>query len=259
MAGEKKVPPGKKDKEGLMSNIAKIILSYLTKEILEKVVEKAPEYFVRMKSWWSGRTIAVIGPTASGKNSLFDRIKDLPPPGQHIQTRGAEAVGNFDVSWGVGGRDKIEFKCKRSINVGGEIDERERFWGQACADADVVFYLVDFQKLLENRESSIDRVRDDFKWIASRLKSFKQGVKFHILLNKVDKIEFSGEPEDHRDHIVKLVKEESIKIQNIAHKFFGDQKAAIVGVSPISMIDDYLFRTFFTSVLSEVFAEVTKK
>ncbi len=258
MASEKKVPPGKKEKEGMMSNIAKIILTYLTKEIIEKVAEKAPEYFVRMKLWWSGRTIAVIGPTASGKNSLFDRIKDLPPPSQHVQTRGAEGVGNFDVSWVVGGRDKIEFKCKRSINVGGEIDERERFWEQACAGADVVFYLVDFQKLIEDRESSIDRVRGDFKWLASCLKGFKQGVRVHILLNKVDTIKFSGEPEDHRDHIVNLVRDESIKIQDIAHKFLGEQRTAIVGVSPISMIDDYLFRTFFTSVLSEVFAEGTK-
>lgn len=246
-----------KGKEGMMANIGKAVLSWLAKEILVKVTEKAPDLLSKMKAWWQGKTIAIIGPTASGKNSLFDRVRNQPAPNQHIQTRGAEEVGNFNFTWAKG-EGGIDFKCKRSLNVGGEVDERERFWGQACAGSDVIFYLVDLQKLNEDRESILNRIKSDLKWLATNLKNFKKDVKIHILLNKVDTLPFSGEPEDQREHIMNVLKDESAHVREIAIKFFADQKNVITGISPISMVDDYLFRTFFTNALSSVFAGAEK-
>lgn len=74
--------------------------------------------------WWNGKTIAIVGATASGKNSFYDCLLEKDPPKEHIQTRGVEKVHSFTVKRNIQGLGTIELRCKRSVNVGGEVDEQ---------------------------------------------------------------------------------------------------------------------------------------
>lgn len=150
------------------------------------LIEKLPEFYKKIKSWWNGKTIAIIGATASGKNSMFSRLRKEPIPAEHIQTRGAEKVTDFKVSWPLPNGEHVDFKCKRSINIGGEIDERERYWLQACQGADVIFYLIDAEKLLKFPPATIKRFHDDMCWLVTKFRHFKPSVTIHLLLNKID-------------------------------------------------------------------------
>ncbi|MGM3387262.1 hypothetical protein KXR94_06390 [Stutzerimonas stutzeri] len=243
----------------MIAGIFKGVLAGLIKDLLKDAAKRTPSFVQSLKSWWYGKTIAIIGPTASGKNSMFSRIKKEQPPVEYIQTRGADEVGDFKFSWRLGDGSPVEFNCKKSINVGGEHDERDRVWAQACAGADVIFYLVDIKQLKEEPSSTLDRIRGDFRWMAEKFRDFKAGVVVQILMNKVDELDFTGSLEDQRQHILDVLKDESDRIHDIARKILGARSASIVGISPISMIDDYLFDVFFVDVLSTVFSKVNQK
>lgn len=219
------------------------------------IFKAAPEKFRELADWWQGKNIAIIGPTASGKNSMFSRLKRESPPPEHIQTRGAEKVGSFKFKWLVDG-EKVEFNCRKSINVGGEIDERERNWADACKDADAIFYLVDIKNLLSDKDTTIARIRQDFLWLAKNINDFKCGVVIHVLLNKIDEIEFPGNIEDKKQYLLNEIEGESTLIQELAKKILGPRGDLIVGISPISMADDFLFDQFFVGALKKVFLKV---
>src|SRR5690606_6528708 len=85
----------------------------------------------------------------------------------------------------IGGVD-IDFVCRSAINVGGEVDERERYWHDACKDSDYIFYLVDADKMQKDEAVVLKRVEDDLDWFATHIGGFKAGRKLYILLNKID-------------------------------------------------------------------------
>ena len=141
-----------------------------------------------------GKRIAVIGATASGKNSLIARLRGDKVPTEHAQTRGSETVESYNIKFPVPGQGTVEFKALKSSNVGGEEDERDRYWADACRDADIVFYLVDVERIVSDRIATIKRVKEDMNWIRNaglRGKGdhgFKAGMKLAIIANKIDSI-----------------------------------------------------------------------
>ena len=73
-----------------------------------KQVPGAIKDFVK---WWNGKTIAIVGATASGKNSFYDCLLEKDPPKEHIQTRGVEKVHSFTVKRNIQGLGTIELRC----------------------------------------------------------------------------------------------------------------------------------------------------
>lgn len=223
------------------------------KAIGQAAMKMAPEVLKNIKNWWTGKNIAIIGATASGKNSLFSKLQRKDPPSEHIQTRGADEVGTFKFQWPLPDRSKIEFYCRRSINVGGEIDERERYWLQSCAHADVIFYLVDVTRLQDAPATTMKRIESDLKWLATHLPSMKASSCIHILVNKVDTVVADCEPAQVTAVVSSAVGPHLDKLEQLSKVILGPHFKRISGISPISMTDGHLFSTCFTGVLQDVF------
>lgn len=228
----------------IFKEVAKVVATLIAKEGTKKGLELAPGFFSKVKKWWEGKCIAIIGPTASGKNSFFSRLKNEEIPSEHIQTRSAENVEVFNFKYSLPDKTSIEFKCKNSINIGGEIDERERRWLKACKNADVIFYLIDYEKLSdkikEKREEAQERIEDDFRWLKKNISEFKAGHGIYILINKVD------------ENPVEKIKPHLENLEISAHEILRDDYKRIDGVYPICMKDEYLFKTYFTEILQKV-------
>ncbi|WP_334032893.1 hypothetical protein [Burkholderia gladioli] len=232
----------------------KLFLKVVTAAVMAAtafVIDKIPEWVAGVKEWWNGKTIAIIGPTASGKNSMFSRLQHKPIPTGHVQTRGAEKVENFKVKWTLAGSESVNFTCKRALNIGGEVDERERYWRQACQEADVIFYLLDSQKLRGGEKAALKRFREDMRWIKANLRHFKTAVSVHLLLNKID---LTFGPDIDADSSVTSMKDLVSLIEEVTEESLGSEfkGARITGITPISMADSALFDTYFSAALSQI-------
>jgi len=225
------------------------VLTTVVGNIAKKGLDLAPEFLTKLRAWWTGKTIAVIGPTAAGKNSLFNRLRKLPIPEKHVQTRGAEKVANFEISWPMPDNTHVKFRCRKSINIGGEIDERERYWLQACQNADVLFYLLDSSKLASSQKTTIARYQDDMRWLVANFRELNPSIAVHILLNKVD-ITLGSWPHD--ASATKLLTTQVALIEGHAKEMLGDYFGRVTGITPISMENDFLFGKYFTQALGAV-------
>jgi len=222
--------------------------------LTKAAIVKVPGIYKELVHWWNGKSIAIIGPTASGKNSFFNKLRGGIVPTEHIQTRGAENIKTFDFSWPLPNKTEVKFKCKNSINVGGEIDERERYWLQSCKEADVIFYLIDFDKLKNNTEDTIHRIKSDFKWIASNIPKFKKESSLFIVINKMDLI-FDGyvDPSTIERELTSALSTHLEKLDEATKKTLGAYTSKISGLGPMSMIDSHIFSICFTSALQLIF------
>ncbi|WP_447876537.1 Rab family GTPase [Serratia fonticola] len=229
-------------------------VSAVVMALTKVAIDRVPGMYKELVNWWNGKSIAIIGPTASGKNSFFNKLKGDIAPAEHIQTRGAENVKTFNFSWPLPNKTEVKFKCKNSINVGGEIDERERFWLQSCTEADVIFYLVDFDKLTNNTENTIHRIKSDFKWIASNIPKFKKESSLFIVINKMDLIFDDGvDPSAIEGGLTSALSTHLENLDEATKKTLGTYTSRISGLGPMSMTDSHIFSICFTSALQMIF------
>ena len=236
----------------LFEKIFEKIATFIALALAKGAIDKTPEVLKNIAEWWNGKSIAVIGPTASGKNSMFNRFKHQAPPEEHVQTRGAEQVGKFNINWTLPDSTTFNMTCKKSINVGGELDERERYWLQSCNQADVIFYLIDGEKLVSDSEKTLFRIKDDLRWIVRQIHSFKPNVVVHLLVNKVDYFVKDVAFENSQKIISEKLLEEIKIIEDISRKILGSYFKKITGIGPISMLDDFLFKAYFTEALQQI-------
>jgi hypothetical protein len=147
--------------------------------------------------WWSGKKIAVIGPTAGGKDSFLARLRNQEIPRVHSNSTMGETVKTFDVKLALSNRQVVEITCKGVINIGGETEYRDdpSGWLSVCRDADVVFYLMTVDDLTQKRFLKGRRIRQDLDWLLTAMPHLKQGALIHILINKIDR-----EIESHTDY-----------------------------------------------------------
>lgn len=147
--------------------------------------------------WWSGKKIAVIGPTASGKDSFLARLQNREIPLVHSNSAAAEKVKSFPVKLALSNRQVIDITCKGVINIGGEADYRDApsGWLAVCKDADVVFYVMTVGDLCKRKYLKGRRIRQDLDWLLTAMPHLKQGALIHILINKID-----GQIESHTDY-----------------------------------------------------------
>lgn len=248
---------------GVFAQIAKPVFDVSVKVGIWGIdkAKEAPRVLTDFIKWWSGQTIAVIGATASGKNSFYDCLLEKEPPKEHIQTRGLEKVDSFKVKRNIQGHP-IELRCKRSVNVGGELDERTRFWSQACEDADFIFYLVDMGRLSDPElcDTYYSRIGSDLQWLGNNLSKFKEGCKVHLLLNKIDQVlEIPSHVDNRREFIESELNKHMVNMENRAKSIFDRNASSISGVSPMCMVDTELFNCLFDGVLVSIYSQEHSK
>lgn len=222
---------------------ARDVAEYI-KDLPKKVIE-----------WWHGKKIAVIGPTAAGKNCLYRRLQNEPIPKEHLQTRGTERE-RFTFRSQLPNGQEFEIRCTRSANVGGETDDRERFWVEACDDADVIFYMMHLEDLRAGRYLHGQRIHDDLKWLVGILPQLRSNTVVHFLINKIDTELADGAK--YEDFIAAL-KADVDRLEAEARLIFGPYKNRLTGISPTSMMDDHIFAVSFPLALEAVHGAVMRK
>jgi len=214
--------------------------------VIDWVLKLAP----KIREWWNGKKIAVIGMVAVGKNCLYHRLKDEPIPVVHRQTKSPERVERFKCKRSLPDGKSFEVTLSKCTNVGGEVEQRDRFWLDACKDADVIFYMLTLEKIRKEHFHRGTRVYNDLKWLATHMDKMKTNVVVHLLVNKID-LELS-DGADYKDFAESL-KPQVEELEKVACSLFGDYEQKLTGISPTSMKDDHIFTMSFSNVLESVY------
>lgn len=214
----------------------------------ELAKEYTPEIMESIRGWWSNKTLAVIGPTACGKDSLLARLQGIPVPKRHINTGAPEEVKAYEVNYFLDNNEKVSFRANKTLNVGGEENDREDYWADVCKGADVVFYMVDAQRLRDEHDSFMRRIRQDMRWLAAEGLE-KPGAKLIIVMNKFDLLLGGKDPENLEDAFINLGAPLANEVNEIAKKELKAKADSLKGVMPLSTTDGYLFSQLFPPIL----------
>jgi hypothetical protein len=203
--------------------------------------------------WWSGKKIAVIGPTASGKDSFLARLQNREIPQVHSNSPMGEKIKSFDVKLALSNRQVIDITCKGVINIGGETDYRDTpsGWLSVCQDADVVFYVMTVNDLSGKRFRKGRRIRQDLDWLQSALPHLKQGALIHILINKIDE-----QIESHTDYraLGEELAQELSALDRTVKSVLHPYEARYTGATLISMKDRQIYTHAINIVLRSVYS-----
>ena len=203
--------------------------------------------------WWSGKKIAVIGPTASGKDSFLARLQNREIPEVHANSPMGEKVKSFRVKLALSNRQLIDITCKGVINIGGEADFRDTpsGWLATCKDADVVFYVMTVNDLSEKKYRKGRRIRQDLDWLLTALPHLKRSALIHILINKIDE-----EIESHTDYqelAGKLAKELRALDRTVNTVLFP-YEGRYTGATLISMKNKQIYTRAISEALRSVYS-----
>jgi hypothetical protein len=209
-----------------------------------------------VSEWWNGKKLAIIGPTAVGKNSFYNRLQGNPIPNEHINTKAVENIPKFTLQRHLHDGKVFQITVKRSTNVGGEKEQRDRFWFDACKGSDVIFYMLSLEDLKKQSYKSGGRVHEDLEWLAEHIGQMKSNPKIHFLVNKLD-LEL-GQSADY-DSFVEQLKPLVMEFEDMVRRILGGYKARITGISATSMMDDGIFHRSFALILESVYDAVHRK
>jgi len=206
--------------------------------------------------WWNGKKIAVIGPTAVGKDCLYHRLQDKPIPKKHTETAEAEKVRSFRFTKALPSGKKFSANFKGCTNVGGSVHHRKRHWLDCCTGADVIFYMFTIGGLRKGRYRKGTRVWRDLRWLATNMDKMKPNSLVHFLVNKIDLELVDGD--DYKTFLAEITPQLK-EFETSAKSVFGDYETRLTGVSPVSMKSEYLFTQSFPKVLEAVYEAVHQK
>ncbi len=203
--------------------------------------------------WWQGKKIAVIGPTAAGKDSFLARLQGQEIPRVHSNSAMGEKVKSFDVKLALSNRQVINITCKGVINIGGEADYRDdpSGWLAVCKDADVVFYVMTVTDLAKRRFLKGRRIRQDLDWLQTAMPHLKRGALVHILINKIDE-----KIESHIDYrtLAGELAEELAELDRIVKEVLQPYQARYTGATLISMRNKQIYTRAINVVFRAVYS-----
>jgi len=207
----------------------------------------------RAIDWWEGKKIAVIGPTAAGKDSFLARLQNQQIPRVHSNSTMGEKVKSFDVKLALSNRQVVDITCKGVINIGGETDYRDApsGWLAVCKDADVVFYVMTVNDLAKRRFLKGRRIRQDLDWLQTAMPHLKRGALVHILINKIDEM-----IESHVDYrgLAEELTEELGELDQTAREVLQPYEARYTGATLISMKNKQIYTRAINMVFRAVYS-----
>jgi hypothetical protein len=205
------------------------------------------------RDWWSGKKIAVVGPTAIGKDSFLARLQNRDIPAVHANSPMGETVRSFSVKLALSHHQVVDITCKGVINIGGETDYRDApsGWLAACKDADVVFYVMTIKDLTEGRFLKGRRVRQDLDWLLTAMPHLKGDALVHILINKIDQ-----EIESHTDYAALAAKlgADLRALDRTVRKVLHPYEERYTGATLISMKNKRIYTLAIHDVLRCVYS-----
>ncbi len=204
----------------------------------------------KVLDWWNGKKIAVIGPTAVGKNCLYHRLRGEVIPDDHHQTKSPERMPRFAFKRSLPSGKEFQVTFSRCTNVGGELEQRTRYWLDTCRDADVIFYMMTLDDLRHGKFRQRSRIHGDLKWLASHMGQLSNGVVVHLLVNKID---LELEDGDGYKEFVAELQAHIDELEATAKAVFGDYHHRLTGISPTSIKDDHIFALSFPRALESVY------
>ena len=215
------------------------------------------KHFVRLVKgalvWWSGKKIAVIGPTASGKDSFLARHQNKEIPEVHSNSAMGEKIKSFKVKLALSDRQVVDINCKGMVNIGGEADYRDMpsGWLSVCKDANVVFYMMTVKDLSARRFLRGRRIRQDLDWLLTALPELKRDTLIHILINKIDqKIERHTDYRALADELEKELRALNKTVAKVLHPY----EARYTGATLISMKNKQIYTRAIDYALRSVYS-----
>jgi len=203
--------------------------------------------------WWSGKKIAVIGPTASGKDSFLARLRNQEIPRVHSNSTIGEKVKSFPVKLALSSRQVVDITCKGVVNIGGETDYRDTpsGWFAVCKDADVVFYMMTVEDLAKKRFLGRRRVGEDLAWLQTAMPHLKPDALVHILINKVDvEIESHTDYQALADEMAQELSALDTTVRSLLHPYEG----RYTGATLISMKNKQIYTAAINLVFRAVYS-----
>lgn len=202
--------------------------------------------------WWSGKKIAVIGPTASGKDSFLARLQNRNIPRVHANSAMGEIVKSFPVKLALSNRQVVDITCKGVVNIGGETDYRDdpSGWLAVCEDADVVFYVMTVNDLTEKRFLKGRRIRQDLDWLLTAMPHMKPAALVHILINKIDAM-----IESHTDYhaLAEEMEKELAALDRTVKSVLHPYESRYTGATLISMKNKQIYTRAINIVFRAVY------
>lgn len=230
---------------------------FLKAAFIDKAIEYLPKIIKSVQNFLRGKNIAIIGATASGKNAMFDMLQNKEISSEYNQTRGIQELDTFKIRYTLPNNVEVNFTLKKCKNVGGEEDQRDDGnWRVACKDADIIFYLIDTKKLLDSPIETMQRIKDDLKWVSQNFPAFHLNKVFHLLLNKVDLLLVDIPVEDQESYLNEKLEMYINELENFTSKIFSQYSSRVTGVHPISMTDNYTFNKYFPTALIDIVKKV---
>jgi GTPase Era involved in 16S rRNA processing len=203
--------------------------------------------------WWSGKKIAVIGPTASGKDSFLARLQNKEIPEVHSNSAAGEKIKSFKVKLTLSDNQVIDITCKGMINIGGEADYRDMpsGWLSVCKGADVVFYMMTVEDLSAKRFLRGRRIRQDLDWLLTALPELKRGALIHILINKIDQ-----KIENHTDYraLGEELEKELAALDKTVNDVLRPYESRYTGATLISMKNKQIYTRAINYALRSVYS-----
>lgn len=216
---------------------------------LPSILDWAKRLPEKVLNWWNGKKISVIGPIAVGKNSFYLRLQEKAIPDQHVNTKSPEDVPQFSIERILPDGKRFSITVKRSINVGGEKEQRDRFWLDACRGADIIFYMLTITDLREKKYVPGCRISDDLVWLSNHIGKLNGTPRIHFLVNKVDlELKDLHEYEEFAKELGPLIND----FASTTKTLLGDYSTRVTGISPISMLDESIFNRSFALVLDAI-------
>lgn len=206
-------------------------------------------------NWWKGKKIAIIGPGETGKDALWNRLQGLDP--KTPLSLDNSRIPHFKIDFRLSNGKRINLTCKRSLNIGGEENHRDqsRGWRAVCNDANIIFYLITIDDLL-NKAYLTGRIKTDLQWLYKNIPYLKSNPNLHILINKID-----TKIDSHTDYA-----EYNNKIQSQLNDFDSFIKSQLepwdkiyTGSTLISTYDENLYLRGIESVFNEVYEHITNQ
>jgi hypothetical protein len=203
--------------------------------------------------WWNGKKIAVIGPTASGKDSFLARLQNQEIPRVHANSTIGERVKSFPVKLALSSRQMVDITCKGVVNIGGEADYRDTpsGWLAVCREADVVFYIMTVDDLAKKKFLPRRRVGQDLAWLQTAMPHLKPDALIHILINKIDE-----EIESHTDYraLAEEMAQELRALDSTVRSLLHPYEGRYTGATLISMKDKQIYTAGINLVFRAVYS-----